>query len=264
MIDVHTHILWEIDDGSKSIDMSVAMLDVAVENGTKVIFATPHVIEFLNKPTWELIVEKSKQIQQIADTKNLNIEIKPGAEVQMNWELLSEVGEQGAYCLNGSRYALVELPVLGVPEYADEFFYRLMLKGVVPIIAHPERNQVLMNNVAKLLEWMRKGILLQCNSGSVTGAFGKKVRENVELLLKNRLISFIGSDAHCDKRRNTKLSEARMMIMDMVGKDYCEEIFYRNPVCVLRNELVVVNVPDKVLKMKSNIWSKLFRFISQI
>ena len=75
MIDLHTHILWDIDDGSKSIDMSEAMLDIAAENGTTVIFATPHVIELANKPSWELIVEKSKQIQQIADNKKINIKI---------------------------------------------------------------------------------------------------------------------------------------------------------------------------------------------
>ena len=264
MIDLHTHILWGIDDGSKSVDMSSVMLDIAEENGTKVIFATPHVIEFINKPKWELIVEKSKQMQQIANNKNLNIEILPGAEIQMNWDLLPEIGVQGSYCLNGSRYALIELPVLEIPEYADEFFYELLLKGIVPIIAHPERNQVIMNNLTKLLEWMRNGVLLQCNSGSVTGAFGNKVRENVEILLKNRLITFIGSDAHRDKRRDTNLIGAKKIMMDLVGKDYCEEIFYRNPSYILKNELVEVNVPDKILSMNknSNIWNKLMSFIS--
>ena len=264
MIDLHTHILWEIDDGSKSVDMSMAMVELADRNGTKIIFATPHIIEFSNKPSWDLIVERSKQLQGLANSRNYNIEILAGAEVQMNWDLLSEIGEQGSYCLNGSRYALIELPVLEIPEYADEFFYELLLKGIVPIIAHPERNQVIMNNLTKLLKWMRNGVLLQCNSGSVTGAFGNKVRENVEILLKNRLITFIGSDAHRDKRRDTNLIAAKKIMMDLVGKDYCEEIFYRNPSYILKNELVEVNVPDKILSMNknSNIWNKLMSFIS--
>lgn len=263
MIDLHTHILWDIDDGSKSIDMSEAMLDIAAENGTTVIFATPHVIELANKPSWELIVEKSKQIQQIADNKKINIKIYPGAEIQMNWDLLSEIGRNGAYCLNGGRYVLVELPVLEIPEYADEFFYRLMLDGLTPIIAHPERNRNLMQNQTKLLEWMRKGILLQCNSGSITGSFGKQICENAEFLLKNRLISFVGSDAHRDKGRNTNLIEARKIVANMVGENYSEDIFCVNPEKLLKNELIEKDVHTKVLKAKNDvsIFSKFLNFI---
>ncbi|MBR5487893.1 MAG: hypothetical protein IKT51_03920 [Phascolarctobacterium sp.] len=263
MIDLHTHIIWDIDDGSKSIEMSTVMLSIAAQKGTTSIFATPHVIEVYNKPSWEVIVEKSKQIQNIVDNQKLNIKIYPGAEIQMNWELISEIGEQGAYCLNGGKYALIELPVLEIPEYADEFFYRLMLKGIIPIIAHPERNKNLMQNPSKLLEWMRKGILLQCNSGSITGSFGKQVRANAELLLKNKLISFVGSDAHRDKGRDTNLYDAKKIILDIVGDGYCKEIFYINPERVLQNELVEIDVPTKIYEIKStkSIWSKIFNFI---
>lgn len=264
MIDLHTHILCGIDDGSKSIEMSREMLDIAFANGTTSIFATPHVIEAYNKPSWDLLVDKSKELQQIAETEKIDINIFPGAEIQMNWELLAEIGEQGAYCLNGGRYVLIELPVLEIPEYADEFFYRLMLKELTPIIAHPERNRNLMQNEVKLLEWMRKGILLQCNSGSITGAFGKQIRNNAEFLLQNKIISFIGSDAHRDKGRNTDLSEAKRIVTNMVGENYCKEIFYINPESVLKNDLIEINVPLTLYRNKNttNIFSKILRFIS--
>ena len=127
MLDTHTHILWNIDDGSKNQCMSLQMLEIAARSGTKAIFATPHVIERANKPSWEEIKEKTQQLRQLCAEAQIDIMLYPGAEVQMNWELLPELGAAGAYCLNGGRYLLVELPAAEIPAYADEFWYVSLL-----------------------------------------------------------------------------------------------------------------------------------------
>ena len=112
----------------------------------------------------------------------------------MNWELLPELGAGGAYCLNGGRYMLVELPTSELPAYADEFWYELELKGITPVLAHPERYRQLHENKDLLLLWRRRGMLMQCNSGSFTGMFGKSVCENAKALLANGLVDLaIGS-----------------------------------------------------------------------
>ena len=134
MLDTHTHILWNIDDGSKNQCMSLQMLEIAARSGTKAIFATPHVIERANKPSWEEIKEKTQQLRQLCAEAQIDIMLYPGAEVQMNWELLPELGATGAYCLNGGRYLLVELPAAEIPAYADEFWDELELKGIMPIL----------------------------------------------------------------------------------------------------------------------------------
>ena len=194
LLDTHTHILWNIDDGSKNQCMSLQMLEIAARSGTKAIFATPHVIERANKPSWEEIKEKTQQLRQLCAEAQIDIMLYPGAEVQMNWELLPELGATGAYCLNGGRYLLVELPAAEIPAYADEFWYELELKGIMPILAHPERYQQLRENPDLLLLWRRRGMLMQCNSGSFTGMFGSSVCENAKVLLANGLVDLLGSD----------------------------------------------------------------------
>ena len=205
MLDTHTHILWNIDDGSKNQCMSLQMLEIAARSGTKAIFATPHVIERANKPSWEEIKEKTQQLRQLCAEAQIDIMLYPGAEVQMNWELLPELGATGAYCLNGGRYLLVELPAAEIPAYADEFWYELELKGIMPILAHPERYQQLRENPDLLLLWRRRGMLMQCNSGSFTGMFGSSVCENAKVLLANGLVDLLGSDGHRSEGRNTCL-----------------------------------------------------------
>ena len=235
MIDLHTHILWDIDDGSKSIDMTTAMLDIAALNGTTVIFATPHVIELANKPSWELIVEKSKQIQQIADNKKINIKIYPGAEIQMNWDLLSEIGENGAYCLIGGRYVLVELPVLEIPEYADEFFYRLTLDGLIPIIAHPERYSFLNTDNDSVVQLLENGCRFQLNKDSILGRNGQPSKNFAFWMLENGYAQIIASDCHNALTRNSDLGEVYFSLLDTFTESRLNEFLHDNPKRVLLN-----------------------------
>ena len=143
MLDTHTHILWNIDDGSKNQCMSLQMLEIAARSGTKAIFATPHVIERANKPSWEEIKEKTQQLRQLCAEAQIDIMLYPGAEVQMNWELLPELGAAGAYCLNGGRYLLVELPAA---EDMLPLAIQLLAAGKTVAVEHAEpvylRNEV--------------------------------------------------------------------------------------------------------------------------
>lgn len=247
MFDMHAHVIYNIDDGAKDRDMTAKMLRLAAETGTRQIAATPHVIEIRRRPSWERIVAAAAELQQMAAQAQLALTVHPGAELEMNWELL-ELFQQGSrqYCLNGTRYLLVELPALGIPEYADAFWYELELGGIRPILAHPERNPQLMQEPARLLHWMKKGLLTQVNGGSLTGQFGSQVRENAELLVRNRMVCLLGSDAHRAEGRNTDLRQARQRLQAIAGDEAAETICVHNPRKILEDEDLAFEAPDTV------------------
>lgn len=256
MIDIHAHILWQVDDGSRDLEMSKEMLRLAASGGTQAIFATPHVIDTYSSEDWQDALDKKKQLEAFAAIEHLPLKIYSGAEVMMNWELLPLLGEDGICCMASSRYMLVELPLYNIPVYADDFWYTLELKGIRPILAHPERYQRLEANYDLLLKWRRQGLLLQCNAGSFTGIFGREVKSDAEKLLAAGLVDFIGSDAHRTYGRNTDMSKAADVIKALAGDEAFERIALKNPQKIIDNEEIEVIPPAPV--KKRSWWRKLF------
>lgn len=263
MVDLHSHILYGLDDGAKDRTMAENMIELAAKTGTRQIAATPHVIENNRRPSWESIKKGVAELQQIADERALDLQVYPGAELEMNWELL-ELFQSGSrdYCLNGTRYLLVELPALSIPDYADDFWYELQIGGIVPVLAHPERNQPLMQTPERLLNWMKTGLLSQINGGSLTGQFGAKVQESAELLLRNRMVHLIGSDGHRAEGRDTNLSKARRRLTELVGEEIAQAICTEHPRNVLADEVLVFEVPDqidfRIHRKEKSLWKRLF------
>ncbi len=258
MIDIHSHVLWEIDDGSVSMAMSKNMLQLAWQHGTKSMIFTPHVIEEAYKPSWSLIKEKTQQLEAWLKQELPEMCVYPAAEVQMNWNLLPELAVNGSYCINGGEYMLIELPMKEIPLYADNFWYELELKGIQPILAHPERYMRVMRHKELLLKWRERGLLLQCNAGSLVGYFGKQVQENAKFLLEADMVDFIGSDAHRDNVRTPDMSQAAQLIREMVGEARLHRITVENPNLLLANKPVAIRTPQlNVVKNKKNFWQRM-------
>lgn len=257
LVDIHSHILWGVDDGSQSQEMSLQLLRLAVEKGTEAIFATPHVIDKYSSAEWQQALEKLEQLRQLAASAGLPLRLYSGAEVLMNWDLLPLLGEGGICCLADSNYMLVELPMHEIPVYAEEFWFALELKGITPVLAHPERYLRLIDNWKKLLDWRERGVLLQINSGSLTGMFGKHACANAQKLLTNGLVDFIGSDAHRPQGRNTDLTGAAAAIKKLVGEEYWQRIAVTNPQKIIANEAIIVESTPRVVPKRS-LWQKIF------
>ena len=258
MIDIHSHVLWGIDDGSTSLEMSKAMLQLAWQQGTRTMVFTPHVIEEAYKPSWSVIKEKTQQLEKWLKQSLPDMQVYPAAEVQMNWNLLSELAVNGSYCINGGEYMLVELPMEEIPFYADNFWYELELKGIRPILAHPERYLRLMRHKELLLKWRERGLLLQCNSGSLVGYFGKQVQENALFLLQSDLIDFLGSDAHRDNLRTPDMIPAAQLIRERAGEERLQRITVDNPKLLLANKPIAISKPQiNVVQKKKNFWQKI-------
>ena len=266
MIDLHSHIIPAVDDGCKNEAMSLAMLRKAAASGTKAIFATSHVLSAGEHPSWETLQAGAERLRKVCKDNNIDLEVYSGTEVFMDWELLDELAVNGSYCLNGEKfgqqavtYILVELPMHFMPQYADDFWYELRLKGVVPILAHPERYPELMANTEKLLAWRREGLLLQCNAGSFAGKFGEAAQRAAKLLLKNHLVDFIGSDAHRDVGRDTDMREGADIIRELVDELEFKRICEENPMRLIRGEAIEIVKPKKLEReKKKGFWSRLF------
>lgn len=247
MIDLHTHIIPGIDDGAADLKASLAMMEIAAAHGTTAVVVTPHVIEGEWLPSWEKILESCAILRRLVLEAGLKITVYPGAEVALSRDILNLLIEPGPYCINGSSYLLVELPVLEIPAYADDFLFKLQIRGIIPILAHPERNRELRSNLSKLGEWIEKGVLVQMNAPSLMGRMGNEVTQVAELMLNKGMVHCIGSDAHGIDVRRPILSEVSKKIRDMTGEENMIRLLRVNPSHIIRDETFGIQ-PVKVIR----------------
>ncbi|MBZ9607785.1 PHP domain-containing protein [Clostridium estertheticum] len=212
MIDFHSHIIYAIDDGSKNLDMSIEMLKTADSEGVEYICATPHFITEEFEFSHEEYIEKLDRLVLAAREENLNINILSGLEIYMHPDLPKLYKEKKIWGINDSEYLLIELPMGQFPLYTEDVFYELMLLGAKPILAHPERNLRIMKNYDLVINLINQGVLMQINSGSLLGDYGKEVKKTAEEFVKRNMIHLMGSDGHNITRRKTKIKEAYAII----------------------------------------------------
>ncbi|MGE4589166.1 MAG: tyrosine-protein phosphatase [Acidaminococcaceae bacterium] len=262
MIDIHTHIINGLDDGAKNTAESLELLKMAAKSGTTDIIATPHIVEGANHADWQTIITKTDELNTIVKESGIPIQVYPGAELEMNWDILNLL-KSGAkdYCLAGSRYILVELPANTVPNYADEFLYEVQIKELIPIIAHPERHPYLAKHPRLLHQWARNGALVQCNVGSFSGKFGTEVKDFANLLLDNNMVHFLGTDAHSVEHRHTDATSGIELISGRITPQMLEQITRINPAAILRDEYLSLDAPKEIKvpeEKEKGFFSRLF------
>ena len=208
MIDIHSHILPQIDDGAEIIDTTLEMLKNAVKDGVKKIVATPHYCIGYGTTIITDVKDYVNKLNCLLREKELKIQIYSGQEVYLNEHTIEDYLEGNIGTINDSKYMLTEC---SINEFNDDIFdiiYELKIRGIIPIIAHPERYVPIIENVLYINKFIESGCLFQMNSGSIEGLFGKKVKLVAELFLNNGIYNFIGSDAHNNINRTTGLSKA--------------------------------------------------------
>lgn len=194
-IDVHSHILYGIDDGSKTIEQSINILKKCEEEGINKMILTPHYIEDTNynknNKDKKGLFEKLKSEAQ---KQNINIELYLGNEVYANDNIVELLEKNEILTLNNSRYMLIEFPLLNENLNDINIIYNLKLSNITPIIAHPERYEYI--TIDKVIKYIKLGAFIQINEGSLLNYYGKKAKKISKQLLKNRLVHFVGSDIH--------------------------------------------------------------------
>ena len=234
MIDIHSHILPGIDDGSKSIEMTLDMLKRAEREGLENIVATPHFRRGCFEVTYNEVKDLVSKINKLLESEGIDVKVHAGQEVYFSERIIDDFEKGIIGTINGGKYMLIEFPMRKIPKEAADYMYELKLRGVTPIIAHPERYSEVISNVEVLNQFIDEGCLFQLNAGSIRGDFGKDVKKTAEKLIKYGVYSFIGSDAHNNKSRNTGILEESQEVFKK--NILLRSVFLENEVKLLNNE----------------------------
>ena len=244
MIDMHSHIINGIDDGSKSIEMTINMLKKAELSGTTDIIATPHFMRGRFEVEYNEVLKKVEELKEISRENNIDINIYAGQEVYYSRKLLEYYNDKIIGTINNSKYMLIELPMLEFNiEEVINTIYELQIRGITPIIAHPERYKPFIKKPSMINALIKEGMLFQLNAGSIAGDFGKDVKKTATKYLEYNIYSVIGSDAHRDRGRDTDIKEALSILERNQRKE-----FINNGRLMLENE--EVNFKGSIVKEK--------------
>jgi len=193
VIDLHCHILPDIDDGAADINHSLAIARSLVSQGYRHVIATPHSLDGLYNSQPEDIKQKTTYLNRALKQAGIELTIYPGAEYPLTHHLL----KHELVTLNNSRYLLVELPFTQpIPSHAEDLFFQLQAKGYIPVLAHAERCSGIQENPELVREYIQRGILIQSNVASFFGRYGRTVRDMVQGWVKFNLIHFLATDSH--------------------------------------------------------------------
>lgn len=250
MIDLHCHILPNLDDGAKTVQEAIQMAKAAVDEGITKIVATPHDKngQYENSKTTilESVSNFNRQLQDI----NLPLEILPGQEIRLHGELLEDYKNSKLLTINdGGKYVLIEFSSNHVPTYAEQLLFDIQLNGLLPVIVHPERNQQIVESPEILFQFIKNGALSQVTASSVAGNFGKKLQRFSLQLIEHHMAHIIASDAHNLTGRAFRMKEAFRVIDNEFGEDV-SYLFMENAELVVSGMHVYKQAPERIKKKK--------------
>ena len=228
MKDLHSHLLYGIDDGSRSIDESIELLKKMEKHGIKELMLTPHYVDNSkyncnNKDKMKIFNE----LKEKAKEENINIKLYLGNEVFITNNFLELLKKDEITTLNSSKYLLFELPMRQKYNNTHNITNELTSKGYIPILAHPERYESFQKHPNLLKDYIRAGILLQGNFTSLFGKYGRSAEKTLKYLLKNKWISFLGSDTHHDIQFDSKKLEKKLLRITK-DRDYVLDLMENN------------------------------------
>ncbi|WP_141431107.1 tyrosine-protein phosphatase [Bacillus sp. 03113] len=249
MIDIHCHILPGVDDGPETKEESIQMAKEAVKSGIRTIIATPHHRNSRFDNLKQEIKEKVSELNGVLMNEQIPLLILPGQENRIYGELLEDYEKDEILPLSESQYLFIELPSDHVPGYTERLLYDIQLRGLIPIIVHPERNREIMERPEILYQFVKKGTLTQVTAASICGYFGKQIKHFSNQLIEANLTHFIASDAHNITTRSFKLAEAYDNIESNYGVDVVY-LFTENAELLVSNQNIYKEIPNMIKKKK--------------
>ena len=226
MVDIHSHILPNVDDGPTSWDVAEEMCRIAVEDGVQHMVATPHSNDRYHYDR-EQLTETLEVLQKRIGNK---LTLSLGCDFHLSYENVQDALEHPSrYVIGDTNYLLVELSNYSVPPSVSDSLMRLADRGLTPILTHPERNPILQGNLKRVLEWAAAGVVVQVTASAFTGSWGEGVRRAALWLLENNCVHVLASDAHNIDRRPPGLSEARAAVAEIAGNDIAQALVDDNP-----------------------------------
>jgi protein-tyrosine phosphatase len=276
MIDIHNHVLPGLDDGAQTLEESLEMCRISLNDGVRIIVATPHTLNSVYENNRSTILAKVEELNAVIDreflympshslqsgmpsatrrpmgigadldgpTNHVNLKIVCGADVHFCEEVLSlKYQDKITTVADGGKFLLLEFPPQGIPFQAETILFELMVRGVTPIITHPERNLEIARSPKRYSHMVERGCLGQITAASLTGGFGRDARETAEKLLRKNLVHFIASDAHSSNGRPPVLSSGVQAAAKIVGEEEAYKMVTEYPRAIIEGRRPDVPAP---------------------
>lgn len=224
LIDLHCHILPGLDDGPRTMADSLRMAESAVRSGIGTVFATPHHLLSPYDNGRDAVLRATSAFEEALGAAGIPLKVRPGQEIRLAPEWLSDAYEGRLLPLGGTSYALIELPSSGIPADLEHSLHEMSVLGWTPIIAHPERNREAARNPERLRPFVEAGALCQLTSHSVTGLFGGETRRAALEMCERGLVHLVASDAHDCVRRPFRLREALTELAERFGEAFAARL----------------------------------------
>ena len=250
MVDLHCHLLPGIDDGSKSMEITLRMAREATENGVTHALLTPHHMNghYINHK--QDVIRRTKEFQEQINSHNIPLTVFPGQEVRINGQLLEALDKDDIlFADTAGKYMMLEFPDDDVPHYTNQMIFDLQRRGITPVIVHPERNTKIMAEPNLLYQLLEKGCLSQITASSYVGTFGKKVENFSCQLIEAGQGYVFASDAHDLPGRKYEMRQA----FSKMAHDYGNDLVYRyanNARAIINGDNVPVNQIKRIKKHK--------------
>ncbi|MEE1280833.1 MAG: CpsB/CapC family capsule biosynthesis tyrosine phosphatase [Acutalibacteraceae bacterium] len=238
MTDLHTHILYGLDDGAVNLEMSLKMLEIAKKNGTENITFTPHCnipngyINYID----DVIVGRFEKLKRISKERKIGVNLYLGMEVYASNDIDRLIMDGAVITLNNSRYMLIEFPFDANPMWVGYVLDKVQRLGVIPLLAHPERYPYVQDFPYMVYDWVSSGCLIQINRGSIVGRFGEAARDIAIMFMRDDLVSAVASDAHRPEQRTPVLKDAYDWVSKYFSERYAKKIFVDKPMSILKNK----------------------------
>lgn len=253
MIDIHSHILYGVDDGPKAVDEALQMLEQAANEGISEIISTSHSFHPQYNVLASVVNEQVVSLQQYLNEHNLPLKIYCGQEVRLAENIVPLLQQGEILTLANSHYLLLELPSSTVPNYTKRIINQLQEQGITPIIAHPERNKAIAEKPSRLEGLIREGAVAQITAGSLTGHFGSTIQKLSLDLVKANLVHTYGSDAHNLSTRPFLFDEGLNYLEKKKQLD-AVDLLLENNARIIENKKMILLEPEEIQKK----WWKLF------
>lgn len=251
MIDIHSHIIPNVDDGAKNIDITLDMLRLARESGTKKLVLTPHYFLGRFEVNREKIEKIAIRLKELLIKENIDLEIYVGQEVYFTKYIIEQLQSGEIATINNSKYLLIEFNMNSIDKEALEIIHEMKIQGIVPVIAHPERYVEFQKKPSLINQYMEMGCLFQLNANSLSGLLGRESEKLAKMYLKENLYSFLGSDAHGNGRRNTNIQQYKSII-EGINCDFIKQST-ENGIKLLNNQ-DIKNCGNKIKREKKKLF----------
>lgn len=240
MIDLHTHILPEFDDGAYSFKESVRMAKLACEDGTNILVATPHCNQkgrYENYYNSNLVDSYNTLTNELKKQK-IPVEVYLGMEIFASKHVVNKIEREELIGINHSSYYLIEFELNEDKNFMNDILMQMIQLGKIPLIAHPERYQIIQENPDVIYPWLEAGCLTQINGASLFGKFGSQAQWVSRAFLKNNCVTCVASAAHDSLGRSPCLSMAYNWISWRYGSHHANVLMNDNPLKIIKNETI--------------------------